>query len=65
MAAVSTALFIAFPAISTGIFAYPLQLATLVAVDTIRAEVDPGDAILVGFSDADAVEMQKVLDEVA
>ena len=56
---------IAFPAISTGIFAYPLQLATLVAVDTIRAEVDPGDAILVGFSDADAVEMQKVLDEVA
>ena len=56
---------IAFPAISAGIFAYPLRLATLVAVDTIRAEVGPHDVVLVGFSDADAVEMQKVLDEVA
>ena len=56
---------IAFPAISTGIFAYPMRLATLVAVDTIRAEVGALDVFLVGFSDVDAIEMQKVLDEVA
>ena len=56
---------IAFPAISTGIFAYPLKLATLVAVDTIRAEVGPHDVFLVGLSEADAVQLQEVIDEVA
>jgi len=31
---------IAFPAISTGIFSYPLAQATAVAVNTVRAEAD-------------------------
>jgi O-acetyl-ADP-ribose deacetylase len=33
---------IAFPAISTGIFGYPLQAATDIAVETIRAEIEAG-----------------------
>ena len=56
---------IAFPAISTSIFAYPLKLATLVAVDTIRAEVGLHDVILVGLSEADAEQLREVVDEVA
>lgn len=46
---------IAFPAISTGIFGYPLAQATAVAVNTVRAEsASPGslrEAIFVCFDD--------------
>lgn len=41
---------IAFPAISTGIFGYPLDLATQVAVDTARAFAkQPGSLELIRF----------------
>jgi O-acetyl-ADP-ribose deacetylase (regulator of RNase III) len=55
---------IAFPAISTGIFSYPLAQATAVAVSTIRAEADSvgslkevifacvDDDVLVAYEDA-------------
>ena len=36
---------IAFPAISTGIFGYPLERATDIAVDTVRAVLSEDDTI--------------------
>jgi len=42
---------IAFPAISTGIYGYPLDLASETAVDTVRAELrEPGSLTLVIFA---------------
>lgn len=42
---------IAFPAISTGVFGYPLAAATRIAVATVRAELeDPGSVTRVVFA---------------
>jgi len=41
---------IAFPAISTGIFGYPLDEATAIAVRTVRAFTDPGSLETVVFA---------------
>jgi O-acetyl-ADP-ribose deacetylase (regulator of RNase III) len=42
---------IAFPAISTGIYGYPLELATATALDTVRKELlDPGSVGQVVFA---------------
>ena len=52
---------IAFPAISTGIFGYPLRAATEVAVATLRADAGPIDLVrLVAFDEA----TRDVFDEV-
>ena len=42
---------IAFPAISTGIYGYPLQAATRIAIATVRAELaEPGSISEVVFA---------------
>jgi O-acetyl-ADP-ribose deacetylase (regulator of RNase III) len=36
---------VAFPAISTGIYGYPLELATSIAVSEVRAALEAGSSI--------------------
>lgn len=36
---------VAFPAISAGIFGYPVEAATRIAVDTVRAELERGTSV--------------------
>ena len=36
---------VAFPAISTGIYGYPLQAATAIAVETVRSEIANSDSV--------------------
>lgn len=56
---------IAFPALSTGIFGYPLDLATRIAVDTVRAFVKKQSSIelvrFVCFSAKDLEVYQRML----
>jgi O-acetyl-ADP-ribose deacetylase (regulator of RNase III) len=58
---------VAFPAISTGIFAFPIEQATRIAVDTVRAclEAYPNveEVIFCCFSDDDVAVYEKVLSE--
>lgn len=57
---------VAFPAISTGVYGYPIGPATRIAVDTVRAVLAEGvdlDVVFVCFSAADLAEYQAVLDE--
>lgn len=45
---------IAFPAVSTGVYGFPAERASRIAVDTIRAELErpdrPGEVVLCAFS---------------
>ena len=56
---------IAFPALSTGIYGYPLGAATRIAVDTIRKELagatSPERVIFACFSEEALAEYQRVL----
>jgi O-acetyl-ADP-ribose deacetylase (regulator of RNase III) len=55
---------IAFPAISTGIYGYPLKEATAIAVDTIRSFANPGSlqhVIFACFSDDALVAYSETL----
>lgn len=64
---------IAFPSISTGVYGYPLDRATQVAIDTVKAFVLNGlkqandfslrEVIFCCFSDRDAAVYQQVLDK--
>ena len=64
---------IAFPSISTGVYGYPLDRATQVAIDTVKAFVLNGlkqvddfslrEVIFCCFSDKDAAVYQQVLDK--
>lgn len=53
---------IAFPAISTGIFGYPIELAARIAIDTIASAAAPDDVVLVGFDHVAATQLRAVLD---
>jgi O-acetyl-ADP-ribose deacetylase (regulator of RNase III) len=58
---------VAFPAISTGVYRFPLERATRIAVAEVRrALAAPGSALRVVFccfSDGDRVTYERVLDE--
>ena len=57
---------IAFPAISTGVYGFPLDLASRIAVREVTAFLSVHDgfekALLVAFSDEDAVVLRGALD---
>jgi O-acetyl-ADP-ribose deacetylase len=59
---------IAFPAISTGVYRFPVAAAADIAVRTLRAELAAGssvrDVILVAFGDQVAAELERALAEV-
>lgn len=57
---------VAFPAISTGVYGYPIGPATRIAVDTVRSALAEGadlDVLFVCFSAADLAEYRSALDE--
>lgn len=63
LAAEVDAVSVAFPAISTGIFGYPIELATRIAIDTIASTASPDDVVLVGFDHVAVTQLRAVLNE--
>lgn len=59
---------IAFPAISTGVYGYPIEEACKIAVETVKAFLENDDTIekviFVCFSAGDLAEYQRVLGEI-
>ena len=53
---------IAFSAISTGIFGYPIERAARIAIDTITSSTAPDEVVLVGFDYVAATQLRAVLD---
>ena len=52
---------IAFPCISTGVYGYPIQAATTIAVNTCREYTDRLDITFCCFSESDAAEYAAVI----
>ena len=63
LAAEVDAVSIAFPAISTGIFGYPIERATRIAIDAITSITAPDEVVLVGFDYVAATQIRAVLNE--
>ena len=60
---------LAFPSISTGIFGYPIELAALVAINTVRESTAKGssiqEVIFCCFSSEDLLHYERILSETA
>ena len=60
---------LAFPSISTGIFGYPIELAALVAINTVRESTAKGssiqEVIFCCFSPEDLLHYERILSETA
>jgi O-acetyl-ADP-ribose deacetylase len=67
LAAANQILTLAFPSISTGIYGYPIELATKIAVDTVRASVQEfaliKEVVFCCFSSGDLMVYERALKE--
>lgn len=64
LARASGAQTIAFPAISTGVYAFPKDRAARIALETIRAEGEGLDVTLVAYDEASAAPLRQALERV-
>jgi O-acetyl-ADP-ribose deacetylase len=67
LAAANQILTLAFPSISTGVYGYPIELATKIAVDTVRASVQEfaliKEVVFCCFSSGDLMVYERALKE--